>query len=105
MASKMYFLILLGISRIDGRQPPAGDNAVLTPSIASTTPARATVREGGLRDGLQSIATEVSTAHRIDWINAAYAAGQREIEVGSFLPARLLPQLADTAEVLDHAKT
>src|SRR5690606_38287999 len=31
--------------------------------------------------------------------------GQREIEVGSFVPARLLPQLADTAEVLAHAKT
>jgi hydroxymethylglutaryl-CoA lyase len=101
----MYFLILLGISRIDGRTPPAGDNAVLTPSTASTTPARATVREVGLRDGLQSIATVVSTAHKIEWINAAYAAGQREIEVGSFVPARLLPQLADTAEVLAHAKT
>src|SRR3989344_4235101 len=82
MASKMYFLILLGISRIDGRTPPAEDNAELTPSIASTTPPRATVREVGLRDGLQSIAT-----------------------VGSFVPARLLPQLADTAEVLAHAKT
>ena len=31
--------------------------------------------------------------------------GQREIEVGSFVPARLLPQLADTAEVLAFAKT
>ena len=35
----------------------------------------------------------------------AYAAGQREIEVGSFVPPRLLPQLADTAEVLAFAKT
>jgi hydroxymethylglutaryl-CoA lyase len=35
----------------------------------------------------------------------AYAAGQREIEVGSFVPARLLPQLADTAELLAYAKT
>lgn len=105
MASKMYFLILLGISKIDGRTPPAGDDTVLTPSTASTTPARATVREVGLRDGLQSIATVVSTAQKIEWLNAAYAAGQREIEVGSFVPARLLPQLADTADVLAHAKT
>ena len=35
----------------------------------------------------------------------AHAAGLREIEVGSFVPARLLPQLADTAELLAHAKT
>ena len=34
-----------------------------------------------------------------------YAAGQREIEVGSFVPARLLPQLADTAELVAYAKT
>ena len=75
------------------------------PSDLQPPVARAIVREVGLRDGLQSIATVVSTAHKIEWINAAYAAGQREIEVGSFVPARLLPQLADTAEVLAHAKT
>ncbi len=64
-----------------------------------------TVREVGLRDGLQSIQTILSTEQKKTWINAAYAAGQREIEVGSFVPARLLPQLADTAEVVAHAKT
>jgi hydroxymethylglutaryl-CoA lyase len=35
----------------------------------------------------------------------AHAAGMREIEVGSFVPARRLPQLADTADVLAFAKT
>jgi len=75
----------------------------LTP--ASTPPRSATIREVGLRDGLQSIATVVPTAAKIEWIRDAYAAGQREIEVGSFVPARLLPQLADTAEVLAFAKT
>ena len=75
------------------------------PSDLQPLVARAIVREVGLRDGLQSIATVVSTARKIDWLNAAYAAGQREIEVGSFVPAHLLPQLADTAEVLAHAKT
>lgn len=74
-------------------------------TTAHPTPLRAIVREVGLRDGLQSIATVVSTAHKIEWINAAYATGQREIEVGSFVPARLLPQLADTAQVLAHAKS
>jgi hydroxymethylglutaryl-CoA lyase len=59
----------------------------------------------GLRDGLQSVATIVPTPAKIEWIRAAYDAGQREIEVGSFVPARLLPQLADTAEVLAFAQT
>ena len=64
-----------------------------------------TVREVGLRDGLQSIARTLPTAQKIDWLRAAHAAGQREIEVGSFVPARLLPQLADTAELVAVAKT
>jgi hydroxymethylglutaryl-CoA lyase len=63
------------------------------------------IREVGLRDGLQSIATVLPTAHKLEWIRAAHAAGVREIEVGSFVPARLLPQLADTAEVLAYAKS
>jgi hydroxymethylglutaryl-CoA lyase len=68
-------------------------------------PARAVVREVGLRDGLQSIATVLPTEHKLEWLRDAVAAGQREIEVGSFVPARLLPQMADTAEVLAYAKT
>lgn len=68
-------------------------------------PPQAHVREVGLRDGLQSIQTVLPTARKCKWIAAAFAAGQREIEVGSFVPARLLPQLADTAEVLAYAKT
>lgn len=67
-------------------------------------PPHVVIREVGLRDGLQSIATQVSTAHKCEWIRDAVAAGQTEIEVGSFVPARLLPQLADTAELLAFAK-
>ena len=67
--------------------------------------ASVTIREVGLRDGLQSIARILPTERKLEWIRDAYAAGQREIEVGSFVPARLLPQLADTAEVLAYAKT
>ena len=70
----------------------------------NTTPP-ITVREVGLRDGLQSIARTLPTSHKLDWLRAAHAAGQREIEVGSFVPARLLPQLADTAELVAAAKT
>lgn len=68
-------------------------------------PTRATVREVGLRDGLQSIATVLPTERKFEWLRDAVAAGQREIEVGSFVPPRLLPQMADTAEVLAYAKT
>jgi hydroxymethylglutaryl-CoA lyase len=73
--------------------------------LSSTLPRRVVVREMGLRDGLQSVATIVPTAAKIEWIREAYAAGQREIEVGSFVPPKLLPQLADTGEVLAFAQT
>ena len=63
-----------------------------------------TIREVGLRDGLQSIATIVATAHKREWIAGAYDAGIREIEVGSFVPPRLLPQLADTGDLVPFAK-
>ena len=63
-----------------------------------------TVREVGLRDGLQSIARTLPTEHKLAWLHAAHAAGLREIEVGSFVPARLLPQLADTAQLVAAAK-
>jgi hydroxymethylglutaryl-CoA lyase len=59
----------------------------------------------GLRDGLQSVATIVPTEAKKEWIRDAYTSGQREIEVGSFVPAKLLPQLADTAEVLAFAQS
>jgi hydroxymethylglutaryl-CoA lyase len=65
----------------------------------------AIVREVGLRDGLQSISRVLPTVLKIEWIRDAYAAGQREIEVGSFVPARLLPQLADTDQLVTFAKT
>jgi hydroxymethylglutaryl-CoA lyase len=63
-----------------------------------------TVREVGLRDGLQILARTVPTDHKLQWLRAAHAAGLREIEVGSFVPARLLPQLADTAALVEAAR-
>src|SRR4051812_15414648 len=68
-------------------------------------PRHVTIREVGLRDGLQIIPRTVPTSAKLEWIRDAHAAGQRELEVGSFVPARLMPQLADTAEVLAFAKT
>ncbi len=61
------------------------------------------VSEVGPRDGLQSVAATMPTADKLRWIDALHAAGVREIEVASFVPARLLPQMADAAEVVRHA--
>jgi hydroxymethylglutaryl-CoA lyase len=73
--------------------------------FSSNFPSKVTIREVGLRDGLQSIPTILPTPRKLEWIRDAHAAGQREIEVGSFVPAHLLPQLADTAELVAYAKT
>ena len=63
------------------------------------------VSEVGPRDGLQSIQSVMPTEAKKAWIAAEAAAGVREIEVGSFVPAKLLPQLADTAELVAYART
>ena len=63
------------------------------------------VSEVGPRDGLQSIQPIMATADKKAWISALAAAGIPEIEVGSFVPASLLPQLADTAELVGHARS
>ncbi|MET0249698.1 MAG: hydroxymethylglutaryl-CoA lyase [Sphingobium sp.] len=60
------------------------------------------ISEVGPRDGLQSIAQTMPTEAKKLWIDKAVAAGVTEIEVGSFVPAKLLPQLADTAEIVDY---
>ncbi|RYY94419.1 MAG: hydroxymethylglutaryl-CoA lyase [Comamonadaceae bacterium] len=63
------------------------------------------ISEVGPRDGLQSVDRTMATADKCRWIDALHAAGIREIEVGSFVPARLLPQMADVADVVRHALT
>lgn len=74
-------------------------------NLQKTPSSNVTLREVGLRDGLQSIPVILPTEHKFAWIAAAHAAGLRELEVGSYVPARLLPQLADTAELVAFAKT
>ncbi len=63
------------------------------------------VSEVGPRDGLQAIERIMPTEAKKRWIAAEARAGVREIEVGSFVPPKLLPQMADTAEVVAFAKT
>ena len=63
------------------------------------------VSEVGPRDGLQSIDAIMPTDAKKRWVDVQAAAGCREIEVGSFVPATILPQLADTAEIVAHARS
>jgi hydroxymethylglutaryl-CoA lyase len=63
------------------------------------------LREVGLRDGLQILPRVVPTATKLDWLRFAYDAGLRELEVGSFVPPKAMPQLADTAELVAYART
>jgi hydroxymethylglutaryl-CoA lyase len=59
--------------------------------------------EVGPRDGLQNAHHLMPTEAKKAWISALAAAGLREIEVGSFVPAKLIPAMADTAEVVKHS--
>jgi len=60
------------------------------------------ISEVGPRDGLQSITAIMSTKDKLAWLDALVAAGVPEIEVGSFVPKSILPQLADTHELVEH---
>jgi hydroxymethylglutaryl-CoA lyase len=84
----------------------SGFNNVLTVNCGILSmPIDIEISEVGPRDGLQSIKSIMPTEAKKRWIDALAAAGIPEIEVGSFVPAKLLPQLADTAEVVKHART
>jgi len=72
--------------------------------MGSDSGRRAIVREMGLRDGLQSIRSVMPTATKLDWIARELAAGVTEIEVASFVPPKLLPQMADAGEVVPAAR-
>lgn len=61
------------------------------------------VSEVGPRDGLQSINRTMPTADKIRWIKALAGAGLREIEVGSFVSPKALPQMADATAVVSAA--
>lgn len=63
------------------------------------------ISEVGPRDGLQNCRAIMPTAQKKIWISKLAAAGVREIEVGSFVSPKLLPQMADTGEIVRHAVT
>ena len=59
--------------------------------------------EVGPRDGLQNAHHLMPTEAKKAWISALAAAGLKEIEVGSFVPPKLIPAMADTADIVRHA--
>ena len=62
------------------------------------------VSEVGPRDGLQNIDAVLPTEAKKRWIQSEAEAGVTEIEVGSFVPAKYMPQLADTQELVSFAR-
>ncbi|MEX0406076.1 hydroxymethylglutaryl-CoA lyase [Aquibium sp. LZ166] len=61
---------------------------------------RVSLREVGLRDGLQLVKTWPTTEEKRSWLEREHAAGVRHFEVGSFLPANRMPQFADLASTI-----
>lgn len=62
-----------------------------------------TVCEVGPRDGLQMARDILPTDVKLRWIRQLAQAGLREIEVGSFVSPKLVPQMADTEAVVRGA--
>ncbi len=61
------------------------------------------ISEVGPRDGLQSVKSVMPTSAKFLWLAALHASGLREIEVCSFVPAKLMPQMADASDVVKHS--
>ena len=71
-----------------------------------TYPHRVVIEEQGLRDGLQPETVLVSTLQKLEAINDLVAAGLKKIQITAFVHPRLVPQMADAAELcrrLDHS--
>jgi len=60
---------------------------------------RVTLREVGLRDGIQMAASFLPTERKREWAFRLRDVGLREIELTSFVPPRVVPQFADAAEL------
>jgi hydroxymethylglutaryl-CoA lyase len=71
-----------------------------------STPQREKIEvvEVGLRDGLQILDRVLPTDDKIAWLKAEHACGVRRFEVASFVPPKLMPQMADAANVVAAAR-
>ena len=77
----------------------------LAESPATTTEVRVSAASSSVASSLQSISQIMPTEAKKRWIKALALAGVPEIEVGSFVPARIFPQFADMMEVAQYART
>ena len=60
-----------------------------------------TIREVGLRDGLQLVKSWPDTQQKMEWIIAESKAGIQHYELGSFLPAKHFPQFSDVNDLIE----
>ena len=67
-------------------------------------PGKLVLREVGLRDGLQMVETYPSTEAKSDWLHRESAAGVSHFEIGSFLPAKSMPQFADNRQLIETCR-
>lgn len=73
--------------------------------MIGTSMTRVLISEVGPRDGLQNCSQTMALEDKKRWIAGLVAAGIREIEVGSFVSPKVLPQMADTSDLVRFAKT
>jgi hydroxymethylglutaryl-CoA lyase len=74
--------------------------SILAPEYMVTTPLSVQIVEVGPRDGFQAINTLIPTIDKIAIIRRLQAVGLQRIEIGAFVNRCVLPQMADTADVL-----
>ncbi len=65
-------------------------------------PGKVTLVEVGARDGLQNEDAVLETAIKVELIRRLVAAGVSRIETASFVHPRIVPQMADAEEVMEH---
>jgi hydroxymethylglutaryl-CoA lyase len=90
----------VGLFGTDTRAPPGW--LMTRPSAAF--PEKVNVFEVGPRDGLQNERIRLSVEQKLRFIDGLADAGLRDIEVGSFVHPKWIPQMADTAEVVKRLK-
>lgn len=65
-------------------------------------PDRIRLVEVGLRDGMQTVTRPVSTADKLDLVHSLIDSGVTEIEAVSFAHPKVLPQFADSTELMSQ---
>ncbi|SBW10164.1 Pyruvate carboxyltransferase [uncultured delta proteobacterium] len=67
-------------------------------------PAKVTICEVGLRDGIQNETKILSVEEKLALLDAVVASGIRVVEIGSFVHPKAVPQMANTGELAKAMK-